>query len=83
MRVPLSSSATVALAGLSPVLEAYRAADRPEAGIDLGLAISAASHGLVGLFALSSDTLWDAMVTTSHRSRRSAPSTRGPRLASR
>lgn len=45
-----------------PLLEAFDAVDRPEAGIELGLAIPASAHGSMGLSALSSDTLWDAMV---------------------
>lgn len=45
------------------LLEAYQAVDRPETGIDLGLAIPVATHGSMGLSALSSDTLWDAMAT--------------------
>ena len=45
------------------LLEQFHAADRPEGGIELGLAIPAAAHGSMGLSALSSDTLWDAMVT--------------------
>jgi len=46
-----------------PLFDAFHAVDRPEAGIELGLSIPAAAHGPMGLAALSSDTLWDAMVT--------------------
>ncbi|QOZ51478.1 AraC family transcriptional regulator [Bradyrhizobium sp. CCBAU 53338] len=46
-----------------PLLEAFRAIERPEGGIELGLAIPFFAHGPAGLSALCSDTLWDAMVT--------------------
>ena len=46
-----------------PLFEVFGAVDRPEAGIELGLATPAAAHGPMGLSALSSDTLWDALVT--------------------
>lgn len=46
-----------------PSLEVFHALDKPEAGIEVGLAIPATAHGPMGLAALSSDTLWDAMVT--------------------
>lgn len=46
-----------------PSFEVFHALDRPEAGIEVGLAVSAAAHGPMGLAALSSDNLWDAIVT--------------------
>ncbi|SPP92949.1 helix-turn-helix transcriptional regulator [Bradyrhizobium vignae] len=45
------------------LFEAWHAADEPETGIELGLAIPGAAHGSMGLSAMSSETLWDAMVT--------------------
>ncbi|OAN78636.1 hypothetical protein A8B82_09735 [Sulfitobacter sp. EhC04] len=47
-----------------PMLVAYRGALQPVAGIELGLAFPPAAHGLVGLFASTSETLWDAMMNT-------------------
>ncbi|MCP1968504.1 helix-turn-helix transcriptional regulator [Bradyrhizobium elkanii] len=65
-------SASAATAPLTPrllpisdflsMLEECHAAAEPEIGIDMGLAIPAAAHGSMGLSAMSSQTLWDAMV---------------------
>jgi AraC-like DNA-binding protein len=46
-----------------PLLDAVQAAARPDFGIELGLAIPAAAHGLKGMAAMSSPTLWAAMET--------------------
>lgn len=46
-----------------PSIELFHALKTPEAGIEVGLAVPGAAHGAMGLVALSSDTLWDAMVT--------------------
>jgi len=53
----------VSILDFLPLFEAFHAAERPEAGIGLGLSVPAAAHGPVGFSALSSDTVWDAMTT--------------------
>jgi AraC-like DNA-binding protein len=53
----------LAIVDVLSFLEALDVVDRPESGIELGLAIPAAAHGAMGLSALSSETLWDAMVS--------------------
>ncbi|MBA5603847.1 helix-turn-helix domain-containing protein [Duganella sp. FT3S] len=46
-----------------PLLDAVQAASQPDFGIELGMAIPAAAHGLKGMAAMSSPTLWVAMET--------------------
>lgn len=46
-----------------PLLDAVQAAAQPDFGIELGMAIPAAAHGLKGMAAMSSPTLWAAMET--------------------
>lgn len=66
-RLPLQRPMTGAprllpLLDFLPLFDVFHAVDKPESGIELGLTIPAAAHGPMGLAALSSDTLWDAMV---------------------
>lgn len=46
-----------------PLLDAIQAVTRPHAGAEVGMAIPAVAHGLKGMAAMSSPSIWKAMET--------------------